>query len=120
MTVNVSPGEIVCEVAGVRIIGTADNVAAARAALEAGPLPSYPDELTPELRDVLSWPNFRCRPFAQLFRAAGYEIHNRPENEQAFVLHWLTKLVVHHGESWWAVALDEIEAMRQKARGLSQ
>jgi hypothetical protein len=110
-TIKVPPSSVICEVAGVTIVGPADNVAAARTALEATAAPTYPDELTPELCEALGWPNYRCRPVARLFRAAGHAIDKNSEDEQAFVMHWLTKLALRHGENWWPVAREELNAM---------
>lgn len=72
----------------------------------------YPDEITDEFKFVLGWPNFRCGPYAHLFRAAGHDIKPRSEDEQAFVLHWLVKLVLDHGAEWSDIAQSQLEAMR--------
>lgn len=114
--ISVPASHVICEVAGVTIIGSPDNVAAARAALEAAPLPAYPEELTPELREVLGWPNFKCAPVAHAFQASGYPIAKRAEDEQAFVLHWFTKLVLRHGGQWWEKACEEIASLAESAR----
>lgn len=114
--ISVPASHVICEVAGVTIIGSPDNVAAARAALEAAPLPAYPEEITPELREVLAWPNFKCAPVAHAFQAAGYPIAKRAEDEQAFVLHWFTKLVLRHGGQWWEKACEEIASLAENAR----
>ncbi|KVL90778.1 hypothetical protein WT02_23235 [Burkholderia stagnalis] len=75
---------------------------------------TYPDELTDTLRHVLSFPNFRCAPYAHLMRAAGADIKTKAEDEQAHVLHWLVKLVIDHGERWADIADQELTAMRGK------
>ncbi|MBY4799946.1 hypothetical protein K6W78_08005 [Burkholderia cepacia] len=75
---------------------------------------AYPDELTADLRHVLGFPNFRCGPYAHLMRAAGADIKAKAEDEQAYVLHYLVKMVLDHGARWADVAGDELEAMRDK------
>ncbi|MEX3692482.1 hypothetical protein AB3X91_24495 [Paraburkholderia sp. BR14263] len=115
-TLTVKPHEAICTVAGVTIFGAADDVAAARAALEATPLPSYPDELTPELREVLGWPNFRCAPVAHLLQAAGYPIPRSSEDEQAHVLHWFTRLALRHGTHWRNAVREEISAIHERLK----
>lgn len=79
---------------------------------------AYPDELTPELREVLGWPNFKCGPFAHLMVAAGAEIKPKAEDEQAAVLHWLIKLVLKHGDKWNEAATADLSAMRDKVAAI--
>ena len=74
----------------------------------------YPATLTPELDEVLGWPNFKCGPYAEIFRAAGYEIPRKAEREQAFILHWLTGLVLKHGAGWHDQGSIELTALRDK------
>jgi|HubBroStandDraft_2_1064218.scaffolds.fasta_scaffold11841_6 hypothetical protein len=112
--ITVPHSSVICKVAGVTIVGPVDHVVAARAALEANPAPTYPDELTPDLREVLSRPNFQCSPIAHVMRAAGVDIKPKAEDEQAVVLHWMIKLVLRHGEKWREVARDELDAMTEK------
>ena len=78
---------------------------------------AYPETLNPELNEVLGWPNFWCAGYANAFRAAGYDIPRKAEREQAFVLHWLTGLVLKHGAGWRAAAISEFEALREKVVG---
>ncbi|UEP49613.1 hypothetical protein LMA00_07655 [Burkholderia ambifaria] len=80
---------------------------------------TYPDEITPELRDVLGRPNFWCGPIAHEMRAAGADIKTKAEDEQAHVLHWLVKLVLDHGDAWQEVAVVELRAIREKANAAS-
>jgi len=75
---------------------------------------AYPATLTPELDEVLGWPNFRCAGFADAFRATGHDIGHKAEREQAFVLHWLTGLVLKHGAGWKDAASSDMEALREK------
>ncbi|MBN3851958.1 hypothetical protein G3N59_01070 [Paraburkholderia sp. Ac-20340] len=112
-TLDVSPTEVVCKVAGITIFGAADDVRAACAALEARALPTYPDELTPDLREVLGWMCFQCAHIARAMRAAGVEIEHRAEDEQAHVIHWMVKLVLRHGANWRAEGAKHIEAWKQ-------
>jgi hypothetical protein len=73
----------------------------------------YPDEVTPELSYVLGWPNFKCGPYAQGFREAGYDVPCKAEDEQAFVLHWLVKLVLRHGADWHVHGGKELMALKE-------
>ncbi|WP_321895973.1 hypothetical protein [Paraburkholderia heleia] len=111
--------EVICTVAGVTLFGSADNVRAARSALEAGPLPTYPDELTTELREVLGWMCFQCISIAQLMREAGIDVKKRAEDEQAHVLHWMVKLVLRHGADWRKAGTRDLEMWRERANELS-
>lgn len=86
----------------------------AREAIQQSAPAPYPDELTPELREVLGWPNFRCGPVAHLMRAAGADIQPRAEDEQAVVLHWFIGLVLKHGADWSSVAGQELKAMQER------
>lgn len=76
----------------------------------------YPDELTPNLRDVLGWPNFKCAPIAHVMRAAGSDIKLRSEDEQAAVLDWLVKLDFTYGERWWEAGSEELRTMQEAIR----
>ncbi|WP_157639506.1 hypothetical protein [Burkholderia ubonensis] len=76
---------------------------------------TYPDEMSPALRDVLGRPNFWCGPIAHEMRAAGAEIKAKAEDEQAHVLHWLVKLVLDHGDDWQKHAATDLRAIREKA-----
>ncbi|KWF74569.1 hypothetical protein WL89_30930 [Burkholderia cenocepacia] len=76
---------------------------------------TYPDEMSPALRDVLGRPNFWCGPIAHEMRAAGAEIKTKAEDEQAHVLHWLVKLVLDHGDDWQKHAATDLRAIREKA-----
>ncbi len=75
------------------------------------PILEYPEFVTVELEHVLGWPNFKCAPYAHAFRAVGHIIPAKAEREQAFVLHWLIKLVLKHGEQWAEVAQQELKAL---------
>ncbi|NEV77918.1 hypothetical protein DYI24_12810 [Rhodopseudomonas sp. BR0C11] len=78
----------------------------------------YPDKMTPELREVLGKICFQLAPIAQAFRAAGHEIEEKAEAEQAFVLHWLIKLALKHGSNWRDEASDQILQMKTATSGL--
>ncbi|MBN8994311.1 MAG: hypothetical protein J0H94_03730 [Rhizobiales bacterium] len=81
------------------------------------PAAPFPADLTPDLAEVLGKPNFWCGPIASAFRVAGEaEIPHKAEAEQAFVLHWLTTLVLQHGASWRKIANDKIEDLAQACR----
>lgn len=72
---------------------------------------AYPDEMTPELDEVLGWPLFKCGPYAHVFQKAGYNIPRKAEREQAFIHHWLIKLVLRHGANWATVAEAELKTL---------
>ncbi|MBB2981795.1 hypothetical protein [Paraburkholderia tropica] len=112
-------GNAIAKIAGVTITGDADAVAAARAALETRPQPAYPDELTPELREVLGFMCFQCISIAQAMRLAGIDVKKKAEDEQANVLHWMVKLVLRHGADWRKEGVKDIEAWREAARAQS-
>ncbi|AYR24231.1 DUF3850 domain-containing protein [Herbaspirillum rubrisubalbicans] len=69
----------------------------------------FPAQLTPELRRVLGVPNFRCAPYAEIYRIAGYAIPCKAEEEQAFVIHRLTRAVLMHGEGWEKAINTELQ-----------
>jgi hypothetical protein len=69
---------------------------------------AYPGEMTTELREVLGLMPAATGPIARDFRASGKDIPNRPEAEQAFVLHWLIGLALRHGPDWRSIAAAEI------------
>jgi hypothetical protein len=76
---------------------------------------TYPADLTPALRDVLGM-MFETGPIAHGFRAAGHDIPNKVEAEQAFVLHWLIKLALEHGDGWRKIAGDQLAEIIAKAK----
>lgn len=90
-------------------VGVDAAVAAARAPL------IYPEELTPMLRDVLGFMIFRASPIARVFRAAGYDIKIKPEDEQAFVLHRMIRTVLTHGADWAEVFSAQVRAAGETA-----
>jgi hypothetical protein len=74
----------------------------------------WPEQLTPELREVLGLMCFTTGPIARGFRAAGEEIERNVEAEQAFVLHWLIGLALQHGPAWRSIAGARVaELMKQ-------
>lgn len=72
----------------------------------------YPKEMTPELREILGMMIFNSGPLAHAFRAAGYDIKPRAEDEQAFILHWLIGLALEHGAEWKRHAADALDALK--------
>lgn len=77
----------------------------------------YPAKLTPELQHVLGRPSIWCEQYARVMRAAGAKIEFHAYAEQAYVLHWLVKLVLDHGENWAIAAGAQIGDMQAIARG---
>ncbi|MCM2547611.1 hypothetical protein EFP18_12180 [Burkholderia glumae] len=82
---------------------------------ESDPPLVYPNDLTPELLDVLGRPNFWCGPIAHAMRDAGADIRRKSEDEQAHVLHWLVKLVLGHGAAWQPAAGAALSQICEKA-----
>jgi hypothetical protein len=86
-----------------------------------------PDELTPELRDILGFMCFQLGKMAHAYQAAGrfvgaddMKLEKRAEDEQAFMLH---RFLVHWakaGDDWrasFADELDEVIAPADPAQG---
>lgn len=61
---------------------------------------AYPAALTPALGRVLGMMVWETGPIAHALRAAGHEVEQTPEAEQAAVLHWLTGFALEHGADW--------------------
>lgn len=68
----------------------------------------FPDELSDPLREVLSLICFQCGSFAAIYRGAGIDIKTKAEDEQAFIIHRFTKLVLKHGADWRKFAEADI------------
>ena len=71
----------------------------------------YPEDLSDGLREILGMPNFVAGPFAHRFRDAGHDIPRKAEAEQAFIIHWLTRLCLAHPEDWREHANAELAAL---------
>jgi hypothetical protein len=76
----------------------------------------YPKEMTPALREVLGMMCFEFIKLVQGFRAAGYEIKTRAEDEQAFMLHWLIPFALEHGDNWRQAAGVELSKIYEQAK----
>jgi hypothetical protein len=77
---------------------------------------AYPKQMTTELREVLGLMPAATGPIARDFRAAGEDIPNRLEAEQAFVLHWLIGLALRNGPAWRSIAAAEIGNLPARGR----
>ncbi|SKC78554.1 hypothetical protein SAMN05445504_2422 [Burkholderia sp. CF099] len=77
------------------------------------PVRAYPEELTPALRRVLSMMLWETTPIAHALRASGRAIARKCEDEQAVVLHWLTGIVLEHGEDWQKHAAIELRKLTE-------
>ncbi|MBN9357442.1 MAG: hypothetical protein J0I15_13390 [Herbaspirillum huttiense] len=77
---------------------------------------AFPDALTPELSYALGMPNFRCAPYAAIFRGAGHDIPRKAEAEQAFVIHRMVRAVLQHGAGWDAAFAAELHAAADSAK----
>lgn len=72
----------------------------------------WPKVMSPDLKQVLGYPNFWCGPYAAIYRAAGHDIAKRAEDEQAFILHRFACAAIEHGENWSDVIEDELMKLR--------
>ncbi|MFS2113337.1 hypothetical protein [Herbaspirillum frisingense] len=77
---------------------------------------AFPDALTPDLSYVLGMPNFRCAPFAAVFREAGHDIPCKAEAEQAFVIHRMVRAVLQHGAGWDAAFAADLRTAAHKVK----
>jgi hypothetical protein len=77
---------------------------------------AYPKQMTTELREVLGLMPAATGPIARDFRGAGEDIPNKPEAEQAFVLHWLIGLALRNGPAWRSIAAAEIGDLPTRAK----
>ena len=75
------------------------------------PMARYPEDLNQDLADILGRPCFTAIHICELFRRSGTVIEERAEAEQAFMIHWLLKLYLRHGEGWRDVAQNQMRAM---------
>lgn len=75
------------------------------------PVRAYPEELTPALRRVLGMMLWKTTPIAHAMRASGQQIPRKCEDEQAAVLHWLTGIVLAHGDDWQKQAAIELRKL---------
>ncbi len=71
----------------------------------------WPENLTPELSDILSRPNFSFIGLSQLYRAGGINLKERAENEQAFFMHKMLSFWFSHGAGWKDAMQVEIDAV---------
>ena len=76
----------------------------------------YPAELTSTLREVLGLMIMQTCPIAHGFRAAGFDIPCKTEEEQAFVLHWMLQIALQHGENWRRVAGERMKEIYDQAQ----
>lgn len=72
----------------------------------------YPQELTDDLRFILSMMMWTTGPMAHALRDGGLDIKRKAEEEQAEVMHWLIGLALEHGPAWREKASDRIREIR--------
>lgn len=80
----------------------------------------YPQDLTDDLRDILSMMMWTTGPIAHALRDGGQDIKRKSEEEQAEVMHWLIGLALEHGSEWRAKASDRIRAIRDALAAMSE
>lgn len=71
-----------------------------------------PDEMTLAIKDALSIMFWSSGNLARAYRAVGFTIPTKAEEEQAFVLWRTLRFAVEHGDNWRKVASDELKALR--------
>lgn len=64
------------------------------------PRSNYPAEMDDTFREILGTPNFSVARIVNIFRQAGANVPNKAEAEQAYFIHWATKLYLEHGADW--------------------
>lgn len=80
----------------------------------------FPEELTPELREVLGLMLWDTGSIARAWRDTGVPIPRKAEEEQAAVLHRLILLVLEHGPGWRMVAGEWLSGLIDEARRKQQ
>ncbi|TXL72522.1 hypothetical protein FHP25_24825 [Vineibacter terrae] len=76
----------------------------------------YPPMLTPALSQVLGLMIMQTAPLAHGFRDAGHPIASRVEDEQAFVLDWLVRKAIRHGDDWRRFAGEDLARIAAQLR----
>lgn len=76
----------------------------------------WPEELTPELSNILGLMCFQFIRPVEAYRKAGYTINSHAEDEQAFMLHRLIGFWVKHGDGWRQAAIDDLKEVKEKVR----
>lgn len=77
----------------------------------------WPEQLTPELAEVLGRPNFMCGSIAHAYRdGGGFDIPPKAEAEQAFVIHRFVQLMHEYQTGWKNIANAEISEFAAKAK----
>lgn len=99
------------EVANALLQQGSDSPEAVNQEYKPEPVRTYPEELTPALREVLGMMLWHTTPIAHALRASGQAIARKVEDEQAVVLHWLTGIVLQHGDEWQKNAAIELRKL---------
>lgn len=71
----------------------------------------WPETLTPALTDILGRICFTVIPIVEAYRAVGFDIPRRAEDEQAFVAHRSLKFWFLHGDNWLEAAQADLDAL---------
>lgn len=79
----------------------------------------WPDELTPELADILGRPCFMFIRLSQVFRVAGFDIAKSAEAEQAFFLHRFLGHWFRHGDKWREAAQADLREVHERVAALA-
>lgn len=77
----------------------------------------YPAEFNIHLRAILGTMCFQVIRFMPIYRVSGFEIPNKAEDEQAFMLDRLLRSYLKNGDKWEIAINDEMRALHKKMRG---
>lgn len=80
----------------------------------------YPDTPHPLILHVLGTMVFHTSPMARVYRAAGHDIPTKVEDEQAFILDRMIRMVLEHGENWVEILDADYKAALARAKHLEE
>jgi hypothetical protein len=90
-----------------------------QAVFDAGRTAALP-VLNEDLIAILGRPNFACRGVAEALRAAGQDIPQKSEQEQAATLHYLLGFYLRYGAMWYVHAREDLERISKAAGATAQ
>jgi hypothetical protein len=75
---------------------------------------TLPDEITPEIAEVLAFDAQDAAKIAERFRDAGHPVGEGFEAEHSFVLFWLLGFALKHGPDWKTYAAAELPPAKKR------
>jgi len=75
-------------------------------------------ELNRDTRTILGMTSDQCGVMARVFRAAGHNTGDKPEDQQAFVIHWMLGVYLKEGADWHAAVAEELSEAQAEASAL--